>query len=714
MSAITYQTDDQGIVTLTIDMPGQATNTMTQVFREAYGAAVQRLEVERDQIAGVILTSGKSTFFAGGDLKSLLTANDAAAMFQRAETTKALMRRLEKLGKPVVAAINGTALGGGLELCLACHARFALDDEKIQLGLPETSLGLIPGAGGVARLTRLLGVQAATQLIVDGTLFNPRRALQMKLVNALAVDRDALLAQCREWILANPAAQQPWDQKGFRFPGACADAPADLTWLRTAPTLLLKKHRGLYPALEAAMSCAVEGAAVDFDTASRIESRYLANMAVHPVAKNLIRTFFFQMNEVKSGKSRPESVPPAQFKRVGILGVGLMGQGIAQVAAERGIVAVLKDMNLEKAEQGKAKVQQNLAKQVEKKRLTPEKMAAMLQAIVPAGDADGLKGCDLIIEAVFENREVKRKATQEAEPQLAAGGIFASNTSTLPISGLAEASARPENFIGLHFFSPVERMALVEIIKGKKTSAETLARAYDFVLQLGKTPIVVNDSRGFFTSRVFGTFTREGAAMLAEGVDPALIENAAIAAGLPVGPLAVMDETSMALAWSVREQTIKDLRAEGKPIPEHPAWAVIGKMVNELNRPGRAGGGGYYDYPQGGGKKQLWPGLAQHFQRAAQPLPGEDIRDRFLFIQALESVRCLEEGVIEHPRDGNIGATLGIGYPRWTGGPLQFIDMMGAKAFARRASELASRYGERFAPPKRLAHMAETRQTFSA
>lgn len=713
MNAIAYQKDDQGIVTLTIDMPGQATNTMNVVFREAFQAAVERLEAGREDVTGVILTSAKSTFFAGGDLKSLLAADDAAAMFKSAEAGKAVMRRLEKLGKPVVAAINGTALGGGLELCLACHARFVLNDAKVQLGLPETTLGLIPGAGGIVRLTRMLGVEAALQLILEGALLTPQRALQVKIVNGVAPDRHALLAQAREWILANPDARQPWDQKGFRIPGASGDAPASLSWLRTAPTLLLKKHRGLYPALEAAHAAALECAAVDFDTALRIESRYLARMAVSPVAKSLIRTFFFQMNEVKNGKSRPEGIAPSQFKRVGILGAGMMGHGIAQVAAQRGLTAVLKDTTLEKAQQGKAKVEQILAKLVDKKRMTPEKMAKVLEAIIPTGDAADLKGCDMIIEAVFENREVKRKATLEAEPQLAAGGVFASNTSTLPITGLAEVSAKPENFIGLHFFSPVDRMPLVEIIKGKKTSGETLARAYDFVQQLGKTPIVVNDSRGFYTTRVFSSYVREGVAMLAEGVAPAAIENAAMAAGLPVGPLAVSDETSLSLSLSVREQTVADMRSEGKPIPHHPSWDVVVRMVNEFKRPGRAGGGGFYEYPADG-KKYLWPGLSQHFPIGSTEVTPQDIGDRFLMIQALESVRCMEEGVIESSREANVGATQGIGYPRWTGGPLQYIDMIGAKVFVQRANELAARYGERFAPPKLLLDMAHRGQTFGA
>lgn len=706
MNAIAYEQDEQGIVTLTIDMPGQVANTMNAAFREAFLAVVNRLEAERDTLRGVILTSGKSTFFAGGDLKNLVAMQpqDAAVMFERAESTKAVLRRLEKLGKPVVAAINGTALGGGFELCLACHGRFALDDAKLQLGLPETSLGLVPGAGGVVRLVRMLGLEKAVPLIVDGTTFGAQRALESNLIDGVAADLPSLLAQAREWILAHPAASQPWDQKGFRIPGSSPAAAANLNWLRTAPILLLKKHRGLAPAMQAAMCAAVEGAVVDFDSASRIESRYLAAMATGRWSKNLIRTFFFQMNDIKSGKGRPEGVPPARFQRVGVLGAGLMGAGIAQVCAAKGITAVLKDLDEAKAQQGKAKVEQSLANLVAKGKQSAERMQATLGRIVPTGNAADLAGCELIIEAVFENRELKARVTREAEPQLAPGGIFGSNTSTLPISGLAQASAKPQNFIGLHFFSPVDRMPLVEIIKGRETSAETLARAYDFVQQLGKTPIVVKDARGFFTSRVFGMFTKEGAAMLGEGVPAALIENAALSVGMPVGPLAVMDEVSMALNWSVREQTIADLRAEGKEYPDHPGWAVIGRMVHEVKRPGRAGGGGFYEYPEGG-KKHLWSGLAALFP-TGQPVPGQDLRDRLLYAQAIEAIRAMEEGVIESARDANIGSVLGIGFPRWTGGTLQYVNFVGSRAFAARAAQLAQRYGDRFQPPRLLQELA--------
>jgi 3-hydroxyacyl-CoA dehydrogenase/enoyl-CoA hydratase/3-hydroxybutyryl-CoA epimerase len=713
MSSIQYHQDADGIVTLTIDMPGQSANTMNTAFRADYAATVERLQAERDKITGVIITSGKKTFFAGGDLNSLLAVqpSEKAALFERAQGMKATLRQLEKLGKPVVAAINGTALGGGFELCLACHARFALADPSIALGLPEVGLGLLPGGGGIVRLVRMLGLEAAMPYLQDGTTFAPEKAKALGLVNDTAADTEGLMRLAREWIKANPEATQPWDRKGWRLPGATELAPASLTFLRTAPVQLMKKTRGCYPAPMAIFSAAVEGAVVDFDTASTIESRHFVGLATGPVAKNLITTFFFQMNEIKADKGRPAGVPLKRFARVGVLGAGMMGAGIAHVNAMRGVTTVLKDVTPEQAAKGKAHSEKLLARRIAKGAMTEARRDAVLQAIVPTASAADLAGCELIIEAVFENRELKARVTQEAEPQLAPGGLFASNTSTLPITGLAQASVHPERFIGLHFFSPVDRMPLVEVIKGRETSPETLAHALDYVKQIGKTPIVVNDSRGFFTSRVFGTFTKEGAAMLSEGVPAALIENAALSVGMPVGPLAVMDETSMALSLSVKRQTEADLAAEGKTMAAHPGWAVIERMAEGLKRPGRAGGGGYYEYPEGA-PKHLWSGLQAEFGKPGADVPFEDLRDRILYIQAIEAIRIMQEGVIECARDANIGSVLGIGFPRWTGGVLQFVNMVGLPAFAQRAAELAQRYGERFAPPALLLDMAQRGERF--
>ena len=713
MTAITYDCDAQGVATLTIDMPGQSANTMNRVFREALKAAVERLEAEREALSGVIITSAKKTFFAGGDLNDLLAIgpDEAQAVFDRAMAMKALLRRLEKLGRPVVAAINGAALGGGFELALACHARFVLDDPKLDLGLPEVGLGLLPGGGGIVRMVRHLGLEKAVPFLVDGTLFGPAEALELGLVDGVSKDRPEMLAAARAWMAAHPDASQPWDRKGYRLPGASALAPAPLAWLKSTPVLLMRKHKGCYPAPEAIFSAAVEGTTVDFDTALRIETRHFIRLVTGAVAKNLITTFFFQMNEVKAGQGRPVGVPRATFAKAGILGAGMMGAGIAFASVMRGVPCVLKDVSLERAQAGKAHAEKLLARRVAKGTLTEARKQAVLALITPATDAADLAGCDIIIEAVFENRELKAQVVREAAPHLAAGGIMASNTSTLPITGLATAFEAQANFIGLHFFSPVDRMPLVEIIKGRQTSDETLARAYDFVKQIGKTPIIVNDSRGFYTSRVFGTFTREGAAMLAEGVDAATIENAALQAGMPVGALAVLDEVSMILPLEVRKQTAIDLAAEGKPLPQHPAWAVIEKMVNELKRPGRAGGGGFFDYPAGE-PKVLWKALAQHFPPSDKDVPMLDLKERFLFVQAIEAVRCIEEGVLTAARDANIGSILGVGFPRWTGGTLQYINSYGLQRFVDRATVLAERYGSRFAPPPLLVKKAAAGERF--
>lgn len=710
---IEFLRDDDGIVTLRIDLPGQATNTMTAAFRDAFTQAVHRLVAERETLRGVIITSGKPTFFAGGDLHALLAAQaaDAPALFERSMQLKANMRRLETLGRPVVAAINGSALGGGFEICLSCHGRIAIDDPRLQLGLPEVSLGLLPGAGGIVRTTRLLGLADAMPLILDARMLSPRDALQKKLIDALANDAQDLMQQARQWILDHPDAQQPWDRTDYRMPGATGGLPAPLAWLRTTPVALMKQYKGLYPAPEAAFAAAVEGAQVDFESAQRIETRYIVQLTCGQVSKNLITTFFFQMNDIRKGRGRPEGPAKSRVNRLGVLGAGLMGTGIALSAAQRGIPVVLKDIDQAKAEAGKARVQAQLGKLVAKGKMDAQQVEDILALIQPTCDASMLKDCDLAIEAVFEDRQLKVRIMREAQQWLAPDAVLASNTSTLPIIGLAAALERPQNVVGLHFFSPVDRMQLVEMIKGEASSDQAVAKAYDFVQQLGKVPILVRDSRGFYTTRVFGAYTREGQALVGEGVVPATIENTALSLGFPVGPLTVMDEVSMGLAWAVRQQTIADLEAQGEKAPEHPAWTVIDRMVNAFKRPGRAGGGGYYDYPADSAK-HLWPELARHFPEQGPALPREDVRDRLLYVQPLEAARCVQEKVIETARDANVGSVLGIGFPRWTGGTLQYINAVGLAAFVRRANELADRYGERFRPCDLLSQMARQGNTF--
>jgi 3-hydroxyacyl-CoA dehydrogenase/enoyl-CoA hydratase/3-hydroxybutyryl-CoA epimerase len=711
MNSIRYEKDADNIVHVIFDNPTESANLMNATFRADFATTVARLQGETD-LAGVILRSAKSTFFAGADLKELVKAQEQSAQFMWdfAQPLKQQMRTLETLGKPVVAAINGAALGGGWEICLCAHHRIALDSAKITLGLPEVTLGLLPGGGGVVRMVRLLGLEAALPFLMEGQQFNPAKGLKLGLVHELAANEPELLDKARAWIKAHAESKQPYDQSGYKIPGGTPSNPALAGKLMIVPAMLREKTKGVMPAPEAILSVAVESSQVDVDTAMRIETRYFIELARGAVARNMINTFWFQLNDIKAGVGRPAGVPKASFTRVGILGAGMMGAAIAHVCAGKGIAVVLKDVSQEGADKGKGYSAKLLAKQLEKGRTTQEKMDTQLARITPTADADQLKGCELVIEAVFEDRSLKARVTQEAEARLADSAIFASNTSTLPITGLAQASARPANFIGLHFFSPADKMPLVEIICGKQTSPETLARAYDFVQAIGKTPIIVNDARGFFTSRVIGTLVNEGVSMLNEGVPAAAIENGALLAGFPVGPLALSDEVSLSLASKIRHQTIKDLQAEGKQWVPHKAEAVIDWML-EQDRAGKAAGKGFYEYPQGG-KKQLWKGLDAHFGREGGLIPLQDIKDRLLYVQSLETVRCWDEGVVTTTRDANIGSIMGIGFPPWTGGVLQFINSTGLPAFVARARELAERYGDRFQPPASLLARAERNESF--
>ena len=711
--AIRYEKGQDQIVVLTLDMPGQSANTMNGVYREAMAATVERLEAEKGTLAGVVITSAKKTFFAGGDLNELIKVDKAHAkdFYDSVRGLKAQLRRLETLGKPVVAAINGAALGGGWEICLACHYRVALDDKSVQLGLPEVTLGLLPGGGGVVRMVRLLGLEKALPYLLEGKKIRPQQALQAGLINELAADRDELLAKSRAWILANPEARQPWDNKGYQIPGGTPSNPKVAQMLAIAPSILRSKTQGCFPAPEKILCAAVEGAQVDFDTAHVIETLYFTELVTGQVAKNMIGTFWFQLNEINAGSSRPQGVAPYVTHKVGVLGAGMMGAGIAYVSASAGVEVVLKDINLAAAEKGKAHSAALLDKKVSRGQLTAEQRETILARIHPtAADAD-LAGCDLIIEAVFEDRELKAKVSAAAQSVVGTDAVIASNTSTLPISGLATAVPDQGKFIGLHFFSPVDKMPLVEIIKGAHTSDETLARGFDFVLQIKKTPIVVNDSRGFFTSRVFGTFTNEGIAMLGEGVAAPMIETEARKAGMPVGPLAVSDEVSLSLMSHIRQQTAKDLQAEGKTVPTHPATLVIDLLVSEYKRLGKAAGGGFYDYPAGG-QKQLWPELKSRFERPGQRISAQDVRDRLLFIQAIETVRCVEEAVLMSTADANVGSIFGIGFAAWSGGALQFINQYGLNDFIARARYLAEQYGERFTPPALLLEKAAQGASF--
>ena len=693
MQTLRYELAHDGIATITFDEPGSPVNTMTLQWQHDLAEAADCLVRDKERIKGVLLASAKSTFFAGAELKGVLKlkAEDAAEGFTRIEALKRSFRRIETLGRPVVALLNGAALGGGWEVALAAHARFALDDKKIQFGTPEVSLGLIPGATGITKTVRLLGLMAAQPYLLEGKLFGPREALALGLVDGLGESAESLRTQALAWIADHPDAMQPWDRKDYKMPGGTPSHPKIAAALVVAPAVLAQKTRGLYPAAQAILETMAEGAMVDYDTATRIESRKLAKTMVSQTTKNMVSAFFFDMNAIRSGKSRPAGFPKWKPSKIGVLGAGMMGAGIAHAAASRGIACVLKDVSIDKACAGFEAVRKVSS------RIDESQQAALLNLITPTAAAADLKGCDLIIEAVFEQRELKATVTREAEPMLAAGGVFASNTSTLPISSLATASARPEKFVGLHFFSPVHKMKLVEIIRGARTDDETVARAFDVVTALGKLPIVVNDSRGFFTSRVFGTFVMEGATMLAEGVPAPLIEHAALAAGMPVGPLAVLDETSLALSVHVLDQTRADLAGEGKAYEAGQGELLVERLVKEFKRPGRAGGGGFYDYPQGE-PKHLWPQLRTLFEKPALTPPSIDaLKQRLLYRQSIETARCLTEGVLTSTYEANIGSIFGIGFPAWTGGAIQFIESEGRETFIATSADLARQHGARFA-----------------
>ncbi|KZS76702.1 3-hydroxyacyl-CoA dehydrogenase [Mycobacterium kansasii] len=710
-NTIQWDKDADGIVTLTMDDPSGAANVMNEAYIESMGKAVDRLVAEKDSITGVVITSAKKTFFAGGDLTSMIKAGpeDAGQSFDTVETVKKQLRTLETLGKPVVAAINGAALGGGLEIALACHHRIAADVKGSQLGLPEVTLGLLPGGGGVTRTVRMFGIQNAfVSILSQGTRFKPAKAKEIGLVDELLPTVEELVPAAKAWIKANPDAhEQPWDKKGYKIPGGTPSSPGLASILPSFPALLRKQLKGApMPAPKAILAAAVEGAQVDFDTASRIESRYFASLVTGQVAKNMIQAFFFDLQAINAGGSRPDGIAKTPIKKIGVLGAGMMGAGIAYVSAKAGYDVVLKDVSLEAAQKGKGYSEKLEAKALERGRTTQERSDALLARITPTGDPADLKGVDFVVEAVFENQELKHKVFQEIEDIVEPNAVLGSNTSTLPITGLATGVKRQEDFIGIHFFSPVDKMPLVEIIKGEKTSDEALARVFDYTLAIGKTPIVVNDSRGFFTSRVIGTFVNEALAMLGEGVEPASIEQAGSQAGYPAPPLQLSDELNLELMHKIALATRKAVEDAGGTYEPHPAEAVVEKMI-ELGRSGRLKGAGFYEYVDGK-RSGLWPGLRETFKSGTSAPPLQDMIDRMLFAEALETRKCLDEGVLTSTADANIGSIMGIGYPPWTGGSAQFIvgyqgpAGIGKEAFVARAKELAAKYGDRFLPPESL------------
>ena len=722
-NAVRYERDSDGIVTLTMDDPTASANTMNEVYRDSMRAAIDRLEQEKGDVTGVVLTSAKKTFFAGGNLNMLIQAQpeDAPQLYEQSQSIKADLRRLETLGVPVVAAINGAALGGGLEIALACHRRIAAEG-KYEIGLPEVTLGLLPGGGGVVRTVRLLGIQTAlTEVLLQGQRYKPEVAKDKGLVDEL-VPADELVSRARAWVVENKgnedAAKQPWDRQGYKMPGGTPSHPALAQMLPAFPATLRKQTKGAdYPAPRAIMAAAVEGAQVDFDNAQKIEARYFTKLATGQNAKNMIQAFFFDLQTINSGALRPKGVEQFKPSKVGVLGAGMMGAGIAYVCARAGLEVVLKDVSMEAAERGKGYSVKLNEKGVSRGKLTQEKSDELLGRITPTDNPEDLKGCDLVIEAVFEDPALKNKVFAEILPVVNSDALLCSNTSTLPITELAEGVDRPADFIGLHFFSPVDKMPLVEIIAGKETSEETVAKAIDVVQLIRKTPIVVNDSRGFYTSRVIGTQINEGLAMLGEGVRPMSIERAALQAGYPVGPLQISDELNMELMVKIRNATKAAVERSGETYTPHPAEKVIDKMI-EIGRPSKLKGAGFYEYDESGKRKGLWAGLAEEFPPVDDQPELQELKDRMLFIEAVETARCFDEGVIKSTAEANIGSIFGIGFPALTGGAAQFINGYegpsgtGITAFVARAQELAEKFGERFTPPASLLEKAEKGERF--
>ena len=726
-SAVRYERDADGIVTLTLDDPTASANTMNDLYKESMAAAVERLQQEVEDVTGVVVASAKKTFFAGGNLKSMVqaTKDDARAIFEMGEAIKATLRQLELYPRPVASAINGAALGGGYEICLATNRRIVVDDPKAEIGLPEASLGLLPGGGGVTRVVRLLGLQTGLMdVLLQGPRFKPQAALEKGLVDEVVASREELVPAAKRWILEvkddEDAARNPWDRAGYRMPGGAPSNPKLAQFLPAFPALLRQQVKGAdFRAQKAILSAAVEGAQVDFDTASRIESRYLTTLVTGQQSKNMIQAFFFDLQALSAGSLRPEGHEPFRAQKVAVLGAGMMGAGIAYSCARAGMEVVLKDVSDENAEKGKAYSEKLLDKAIAKGRSDEQKKAELLGRITATGDAADLVGCDLVIEAVFEDPALKSKVFAEALEHVAPDALLCSNTSTLPISELASDVARPADFIGLHFFSPVDKMPLVEIIRGRETSDAALAKAYDVVQAIKKTPIVVNDSRGFYTSRVIGTQINEGLAMLGEGMHPVSIERAATQAGFPVGPLQITDELNMELMVKIRKANAEAAEREGIDLGPDPAGEVIDTMIG-LGRPSRLAGAGFYDYADGK-RTGIWQGVYETFPVADEQIPFEDMKDRMLFIEALETAKCFEEGVITSAAAANIGSIMGIGFPAITGGAAQFMTgyegadgSIGLDAFLARADELAERYGDRFRPTAYLRDLAAKGESFPA
>ena len=717
-----FEAEVDGVALVTWDMPGRSMNVINNEVVGELGRIVDRIASDQ-AIKGAVFTSGKDGFAAGADLTMLEIAGKEFARRAKAEGEEAAMRgfvdgtrqasliyrRLETCGKPVAAAINGVCMGGAFELALACHYRIVADGDKARVGLPEIKVGLFPGGGGTQRVARLMPTPDALQMLLKGDHIRPAVAKKMGLVHEVA-PVDQIVALAKAWVKANPNAKAPWDDPKFKPPSGKVFSPQGMMIWPAANAIYRRETYDNYPAAKAILNSVFEGLQLPIDLGLAIESKHFANILLSREAQAMIRSLFLSMGELNKGARRPANVPPSNLKKVGVLGAGLMGAGIAYVSATAGLEVVLIDRDQEAADKGKAYSDKVVSSQIAKGRAKTADKEALLARIKPTADYADLKGCDLIIEAVFEDRAVKADATRKAQAVVGPDVIFASNTSTLPISSLAGTTLNPKHFVGVHFFSPVEKMMLTEIIMGEKTDAKALATAMDFVRAIKKTPIVVNDCRGFYVNRCVGNYMVEAHSMAMDGVPPAMIENAAKMAGMPVGPLALNDEVGIDLSWKILQAAKKDLGANAvDPAQEK----LIEAMVVKQGRLGRKNGKGFYDYPANG-PKNLWPGLAAIVGKRLDPdtISVKELKDRYLFTVAIEAARCLFEGIVTDPREADVGSILGFGYAPYSGGAISFIDGMGLKAFVARARELAAKHGPRFEPPQKLVQMAERGETF--
>ncbi|MBB6002187.1 3-hydroxyacyl-CoA dehydrogenase NAD-binding domain-containing protein [Arcicella rosea] len=707
------------VAILSINVANQAMNVLNDESIPALARALEQAYAD-PEAKGIIITSERPEFIAGADLRMILNNNGKAPeeLYQLSRSLNTIFRKMETNGKPIVAAINGTALGGGYEVCLACHHRVAINNPKALIGLPEVTIGLLPGGGGTQRLPRMIGLEMAAPLLLEGKKVSPKEALSLGMIDELVDSYEEMMEKAFAWINANPIAIQPWDEinqktgkiqakENYKVPNGNILSPKGVQLMMGGTALTMTKTNENYPSPIAIMSCVYEGLLVNIDRGLIIEARHFVKVANSSVAKNLIRTMFFGLNEVNKGVNRPKNIEKTEVKKLGILGAGMMGSGIAYVSAMAGIEVILKDVSLEAAEKGKQYSQNLLEKAISKGKMSPEKAEGILSLIKTTDNYAELEGADLIIEAVFENPQLKAEVSKAAEVFLKKdSGVFASNTSTLPISNLAKATIQPDKFIGIHFFSPVDRMQLVEIIMGKETSDYALTVAMDFVKKIRKTPIVVNDSQGFYTSRVFFTYTSEGIELLKDGVNPVVIENIAKQMGMPVGPLAVSDEVALDLAYKIAKEAVEN----GILSATDTAYQVS-KQFTEMGRLGKKAKAGFYTYPENG-KKYLWEGLAEFFPLKEEKIAVEEIKKRLLYRQALETVKCVEEGVIRKYLDADLGSIFAWGFPAYLGGTLSFVDTVGIKNFVAEADRLADTYGERFRPTEKLRAMAEAGKGF--